>query len=334
MSETRKQRVQRRVVSIPSMLAATVVAVGGFPFLVAMAVALDVVRLRRRLPTLRVYLFLVQYLINDSVEILAAPILWAAAGFGRRLRSPASRARHERLQWWSLRTLAKRAEQLLGLSLEFDGETEATLLPAPVIVLSRHASLFDASLPALLYHGRCDLRGVVMAELLRDPGFDLIYGRLGSVFIPRDNGPEATSMVARMADDAAERTAFAIFPEGRLYRPELRERLLERLAITDPDRAERLSALEHVLPPRPGGTLALLDAVPDADVVLLDHRGLDAYASLRQMLARVPSDEAVGIRARRIPRAEIPSEPVDQAIWLDDLWLGLDREITARRLTR
>jgi hypothetical protein len=34
-----------------------------------------------------------------------------------------------------------------------------------------------------------------MAGLLGDPGFDLVYGRTGSVFIPRDHGPQAIEMI-------------------------------------------------------------------------------------------------------------------------------------------
>ena len=50
---------------------------------------------------MRAFLLALQYGVNDSVELLLAPVYWVLAGFGRRLDSPASIARHQRLQWWS-----------------------------------------------------------------------------------------------------------------------------------------------------------------------------------------------------------------------------------------
>ena len=184
--------------TIPTMLGFTAVAFLALPILVPIVIIADLVRLRLRLPTLRVYLFLLQYVFNDSVEILLAPVYWLMAGAGTRLHTSASIERHQRLQWWSVKLLVKRAEQLLGVHIDLRDEDREALTPGPVIVISRHVSLFDASLPGLLYQAEgLSVRGVIMAELLADPGFDLIYGRLGSVFIPRDRGTEALAEIER-----------------------------------------------------------------------------------------------------------------------------------------
>lgn len=318
--------------TIPTMLGFTAVAFAAAPLLLPAAAVADAVRLRLRLPTVRVYLFMLQYAFNDSVEIILAPFYWVMAGFGRRLHSAASIDRHQRLQFWSIRLLAKRAEQLLGLRIDFDDRDRAELTPGPVIVISRHASLFDASLPGLLYqHEGLNVRGVIMAELLADPGFDLIYGRLGSVFIPRDRGAEAVAEIERMASGAPDGTAFVIFPEGQLFRPEVKDRMLKSVNRTDPDRAERLSKLTHVLPPRAAGMQVLLATLPSADVVLVDHTGLDRYQGLSDLLAATPATEPVKISARRIPRAEVPDDQDEQVAWLDDLWMEIDATIAATR---
>ena len=134
-------------------------------------------------------MLLLQYGINDSVEILLAPAYWMLAGFGTRLDQPTSIVRHERLQHWSIEVLARRAEQLLGLRLDIDPASAAALTPGPVIVLCRHVNIVDASLPTLLYQRLgYRTRGVIMAELLADPGFDLIYGRTASP-MRTPNGP-------------------------------------------------------------------------------------------------------------------------------------------------
>ena len=316
------------------MLCVTAVGIITLPITLAAAAAADVIRLRFKFPTVRVALFLAQYAVNDSVEILLAGPLWVVAGFGRRLRRPASVRRHERLQAWSLDVLARRAERLLGLRVAVDPSTLDVLMPGPVIVLSRHVNLVDASLPSLLYQ-RLGMRsrGVIMAELLADPGFDLIYGRTGSVFIPRDNGVEARHLVQSLADGVDPSTAVIIFPEGRLFREELRQRLLLRLSDPRPERSARLSEIRHVLPPRPGGVLALLDVLPTADVVVIAHTGLDEYASFSELARSVPLTEPIRCIAWRIPSSEVPTDAEQRVEWLDEQWLAIDRHVgsTSRR---
>lgn len=314
------------------MLGATAVAFVGLPVLLPLTIARDLIRGRRRLPTARTYGFLLQYLFNDSVEILLAPALWVQAGFGRRLDSPASIDRHVRLQTWSVDLLERRAQQLLGLTVEFDDSVHDALLGGPVIVISRHVSLFDATLPGLAV-SRAGLRasGVIMAELLADPGFDLIYGRVGSVFIPRDDGPAAIEAITRMTRDADERSAFILYPEGRLFTRSVLERTMGRLAAKDPERAERLAKLDRILPPRPGGLFTLLDSVPDADLVVVDHRGLDRFPRLKQLAAASPVNSAIRVSARRIDRSEIPSAPEARLEWLDDLWLEWNASLPSRK---
>lgn len=319
---------------MPAVLAATIVAVVGLPVLVPALTVADLVSGRRRLPRLRVYLFLVQYLANDSVEIVLVPVLWMRAGLGTRLGSVASIERHRRLQWWSLDLLARRADRLLGLPVVLAPEAEAALGPGPVVVIARHASLFDASLPALVY-GRKGfaVRGVIMAEMLADPGFDLLYGRLGSVFIPRDDAPAARAAIEAMAHSITRHdgpdSMVGIYPEGRLFSPRARDGALDRLAKRAPERAERLAGLSNLLPPRPGGLRILLDALPDADVVVLDHRGLDGVGSLTDLVAMVPATEPVTVSARRHARATIPDDLDEFTAWLDERWLELDAEIEA-----
>ena len=323
-------RWKRRAISIPVMSSVTAIGVVGFPVIVAGATVADIARLRFRFPTVRVAVFLVQYALNDTAEILLAPTFWVMAGFGTRLHSQTSMRRHERLQAWSLAVLARRAKGLLGVQLELDVDGQDALEPGPVIVLCRHVNIVDTSLPALLYQRLgYRVRGVIMAELLADPGFDLLYGRTGSVFIPRDNGPEARSHVAQLGHGADPHTALVIFPEGRLFRPDRRDRSLARLTERDPDRARRLDGITHVIPPRPGGVLALLDAVPDADVVVIAHSGLDQYPTFRALARAVPLHHSLCVTAWRVPAADIPTGDDKRTAWLDDQWCRVDAWVDA-----
>ena len=318
-------RWKRRSRTIPLMLAATAGGVLASPVILAAAAVVDLAKGSFRLPTVRVTLFLLQYGINDSIEILLAPIYWMLAGFGSRLDRPTSIARHERLQHWSVDVIARRAEQLLGLRLDIDPSALSALTPGPVIVLCRHVNIVDASLPTLFYQRLgYRTRGVIMAELLADPGFDLIYTRTGSVFIPRDNGREAIDMVRTLGQSVDSTTAVVIFPEGRLFRPDSLERAKTRLARENPARAARLDSLSHVLPPRPGGVLALIETVP-ADVVVIAHTGLDQYSTFAQLAKAVPLRSPIHVTARRVPRDQIPDGNAERIAWLDEQWLLIDK---------
>lgn len=324
-------RWKRRAVTIPTMLGATALALILIPVLLPAAAVYDVVRLRWRLPSVRVVLFLVQYGVNDSIEILLAPIYWVAAGMGTQLNAAVSIRRHERIQHWSVENLARRAHRLLGVTVHLDADGQAALEPAPAIVLCRHVSLLDASLPSLLYQRRgLHVRSVIMAELLADPGVDLLYGRLGNVFIPRDNGPEARMAVSALANGLDHSTVAIIFPEGRLFQAALAQRFLAKLAVTDPLREARLAGLRHVLPPRPGGVAALLAAAPDADVVVMAHVGLDEYASFSELARQVPLRTPVLVTAWRIARADIPGDGPEQTQWLDQQWIRMDAWVHER----
>jgi 1-acyl-sn-glycerol-3-phosphate acyltransferase len=321
-------RWKRRARTVPLMLAITGVGIVASPIIVGAAAVVDVAHARFRLPTVRVVLFLLQYGINDSVEIMLAPCYWMLAGFGTRLHHPTSIARHERLQAWSIDVLARRADRLLGLRFNLDPAAMSALTPGPVIALCRHVNVVDASLPSLLYQ-RLGFRtlGVIMAELLADPGFDLIYARTGSVFIPRDNGPEALTMLRRIGDNIDATTAIVIFPEGRLFRADILERAKARFALSNPERAARLAPLCHVLPPRPGGVLALLETV-EADVVVIAHRGLDRYASFAELAKAVPLREPITVTAWRVHADQIPRGELERIAWLDEQWLRVDEWVS------
>ena len=322
---------RRRARTVPTMLAVTALLVPLAPVWLPLAVVVDLLRGRWRLPLLRVLLFGLQYAVNDTVEILLAPVLWMWAGFGRTLGSERSVRRHQVLQEWSIAVLGRRARRLLGLRVELDDVSWRALGPAPVIVLCRHVNVVDASLPSLLY-GRIGIatRGVIMAEMLADPGFDLIYSRAGSVFIPRADGANALALVEEMARHAERPDAVVIFPEGRLFNPEARDRAVERIAAADTERAERVRPLRHVLPPRPGGVLALLAGLPDRDVVVIAHTGLEPYPTFRSLARAVPLTTPVQVEAWRVPRADIPDDVAAQTEWLDAQWARVDAAVAAR----
>lgn len=224
-----------------------------------------------------------------------------------------------------MRTLARRAEQLLGIVVNIDLASDEQLGNGPSIVISRHVHLSDVSLPALLYQRRgCVSRGVTMAELFADPGFDILYQRTGSIFIGRDGSPDTAERVKPVAQGLDEHTVAVIFPEGRFFRPAVLDRSLARLPRTHPARGERIEGLSHLLPPRPAGLLALIEAAPEAEPVAMNHFGLDAAPSIRTLGSAAPLDLTITVIASRYARSQNSSGDEEFITWLDVIWCEMD----------
>jgi hypothetical protein len=82
------------------------------------------------------------------------------------------------------------------------------------------------------------------------------------------------------------------------------------------------SRYRHVLPPRLGGPLALLEAAPGVDLVLLEHTGFEGAESFAAFWAGGLVGANVRVRLRRFAAAEIPATGRDE--WLFRRWAELD----------
>jgi 1-acyl-sn-glycerol-3-phosphate acyltransferase len=173
-------------------------------------------------------------------------------------------------------------------------EGEGSLSPGPFLLFVRHSSTADTLLPVVLL-GRADLfpRYVLKRELLWDPCLDLLGNRLPNAFVRRDAGdPDALASVRKLT-----------------------------LGLTSRDALARVEGLTHVLPPRLGGPLALLEA-SSVDVVFCAHVGLEGAATLGDLVRGRLIGQHVRVKLWRVPRACIPHEDVD--IWLDQEWGKVD----------
>lgn len=309
------------------MLSTTAAAVVGLPIWMPAAVIFDLVRGKRRLPTVRAGKFALRYLVNDSAEIVLAPFLW----LGARTGSSRGIERYRSVQRWSIRSLAAAADRDIGVRLDPTATVPVDPHSGPYIVLCRHTSMLDSSVASLLFglDSPWNIRSIATADALADPGFDLIYPPLGTVFIDRDEGASARRVIAGFARFDGPDDIVTIFPEGQLFRPSALTRSLDRLAERHPERAERLAGLRHVLPPRPGGTIALLEALPDADVLVIGHQGFERAASIPEMARNAPLDTTVRLSIRHVPRSDVPESTDDRIAWLDRLWTDLDDWVAA-----
>ena len=294
---------------------------------------LDLLRPRRRGAALRAGAMLAVYLQCEAIGLAACALSWLAtpgrsvAGRERFLR------RNRALQGWWATTLFSAAQRIWGLELRVEGADEPSR--GPLLLFPRHASVADTLLPAVLVSARhgIRLRYVLKRELLWDPCLDVVGQRLPNVFVRRgsEDSEREIAAVRELGRGLGPDEGVVLYPEGTRFGPAKRARVLERLRATgDAERARRAEGLRHVLPPRRGGPLALLDAAPEADAVFCAHTGLEGAATLADLFRGELVGRDVHVRFWRVPRGEIPGAPDARGSWLDAWWERIDAWIAAK----
>jgi 1-acyl-sn-glycerol-3-phosphate acyltransferase len=288
---------------------------------------------RWRLP--RVWAFGVAYLIAETGCLLICLGLWIISGFGWRLRS-------ERQQHWHLAVLRRMLAWLVavaGFVFRFritvdepvtrPEDASRMAAPRPVLVLARHAGPGASFVLVHLLLSRYARRPrIVMKEQLRlDPSFDVLLSRLGCSFIAtgRRRREDPVEVISRAAAALQDRDALLLYPEGGDWTP-----TRHRLAIARLRRrgqrvaAARAAQMPHVLPPKPAGTLAALQAAPTADVVIFSHTGQDALIDAVSIWRALPLRRRLRLIWWREPASTLPPGQQPRADWLLEVWTRID----------
>jgi 1-acyl-sn-glycerol-3-phosphate acyltransferase len=271
----------------------------------------------------RLVAFGMAYTLAETVGILSLATTWAASVGGRLFDLAPSTFRIQRA-WAGFVLTACR--MVFGLRITASGLD--AVQPTPFILLARHASIVDNLLPAWFISRPLGthIRYVMKRELLVDPALDIAGNRLVNVFVRRGSGESESDVAAikSLATTLPDDEAILIYPEGTRFSEEKRIRSLAVLAKRSPRSHDRVRELTHVLPPRPGGTLALLEGC-GSDVVVMVHRGLDGFARIADIWRGAMVRRHVDVAFWRVPRAEIPTDRSERADWLFDLWTRVDR---------
>jgi 1-acyl-sn-glycerol-3-phosphate acyltransferase len=199
--------------------------------------------------------------------------------------------------------------------------------PRAMVVLSRHAGPGDSLLLVHTLLGRDHDRRprIVLKDLLQlDPVVDVYLNRLPNAFLAAGSAG-AVAQVRRLAEDLGDEDALLLFPEGGNFTEGRRRRAIDRLRMkgleTQAGAAERL---RHVLPPRPGGVTAALQAAPHADVVLVAHTGLEHLSTAADLWDGLPMDSTVRMRWWFFAAADVPRTPELLEPWLYERWSEID----------
>jgi len=315
----------RRLVTIPLFLLATGIVTLLLPAIVVVGAALSLVPALRG--TLRTLLFLTGYLWCETIGILVSILIWV-----RYRDQGAFLAANYRLQCWWANALKRLAEVLFQLRFEITGAK--ALEGQAALMMPRHASIADTIIPMVFYaipYG-LRLRYVLKQELLIDPCLDIVGNRLPNLFVDRSgqDSESARRGVAELMHGLGADEGVLIYPEGTRFSESKREALRGRQR----DNAALIAQLDRwrlLMPPRLGGTLALLDSNPGRDLVFCAHTGFEGSSHFSNLLNGGWVGAQVRIHFWRVPFNVIPTKQDERVTFLFEQWDLMERSVERLR---
>jgi 1-acyl-sn-glycerol-3-phosphate acyltransferase len=322
----RGRRIRRRVggvaVEVTVLLAVTLLA----PLLALGAIGVDLALwLRRRKPWMAVRLLamLWWFLAGELYGLVGLLAIWTLS------RGSDSARRRERVYSLKRRWLGSHLagiRTLFGLRFEVEGLELAG--PGPVLVMIRHASIIDNALPDAIIgraHG-IGFRFVIKRELQMLPTIDIGGRWVPTLFVRRDSGDTAAELerLRELTIDMSARDGLLIYPEGTRATPEKLARAKAIIAERQPEIAPLADRLQNLLPPRLGGSIALLERAPEADVVIFGHVGLDGFEYISDIWSGGLVGGTVRLKFWRFPAATVPRDREELVRWLYARWQELD----------
>jgi 1-acyl-sn-glycerol-3-phosphate acyltransferase len=319
----------RRALSVPLYLGLALLCLVGAPLWILGTAVADVASGKTRWPRTRALGFFSLYLACEAAGVVIATLLWLVTfggligGARRFLDANAALQR-----WWST-TLFRGSLWLFSMKVEVEGLELAR--NGPFVLFVRHASTADSVLAAALVANphRLLLRYVLKRELLWDPCLDIVGRRLPNAFVDRRaaNSQSEIDSIAQLARNLDARSAVLIFPEGTRFAQVKLARGVDALRARKLDRLAAIaSRFRHVLPPRLGGSLALLEAAPGVDLIFLEHTGFEGAATFGRFWSGGLVGRSLRVRLRRFAAETIPDSGRDE--WLFERWAEMDSWIS------
>ncbi|MBI3783193.1 MAG: 1-acyl-sn-glycerol-3-phosphate acyltransferase [Deltaproteobacteria bacterium] len=325
-AESWSRRWLRRAITLPGYAVLCLLSVALLPLFELIAVLAD--RLRGGPAVLtRCIAFFVFYLCCEVVGVFCA--------FGAWLLHLLSLGRQRRryLEWnfalecWWARTLLAGAKWIFAMHVEAEHAEVASR--GPLLLFIRHASVGDTLLPAVLVSNTFGirLRYVLKRELLWDPCLDIVGNRLPNYFARRGSGDSEREVraVQQLSENLGPADGVLIYPEGTRFTPAKQAKVIDRLARSlTPDLLAQVKGFRHVLPPRLGGVLGLIDRNPNADVVFCAHSGFEGAGTFHDLLKGTLVNAAIRVHFWRVAASEIPTAHDARVRWLFDQWQRVD----------
>jgi 1-acyl-sn-glycerol-3-phosphate acyltransferase len=326
----------RRLVFGPAVVVLAVVLLTTLPVWLLLALAASpLVPGHLRVP--RLVFLAVMYLVWDAAALIVLATLWLASGFGRRIRTPGFQRAHYVVTGKFLGILFWLARWSLHLTVDVVGTDPDTAVPGrPEIVVSRHAGPGDSFvlIHSLVNWFDREPRIVLKSSLQWDPAVDVLLNRLPNRFISpgRTRTDTLEQQISELATGLDDNDAFVIFPEGGNFTPRRRMSAIARLRARGlADMAERAENLRNLLPPKPGGLIAAIDAAADSGVIFVAHTGLDRMVTIGDVWRELPMDKRLIMRFWSVEPEDVPAGEQERVAWLYDWWARIDAWIEENR---
>ena len=265
----------------------------------------------------RALLFFTTYLYCETAGILASGYLWLT----KRHEPDAFMLSNYRLQCWWAGALKRGAERLFNL--RFHLHNEGCLDGPAALVFARHTSVGDTVLPMVYYATphKIKLRYVMKSELLWDPCLEIVGNRLVNYFVDRNshNSDAEVDGVVSLLNDMSHDEGVLLYPEGTRFTVEKHQRLQAK-AAQDANLQAQLQRWQTLLPPRLGGSIGLLSANPNRDLIFLAHTGFEGSASFAALINGAWAHTHVHLEFWRVPFADIPTDAAGQQAFLFEQW--------------
>ena len=281
---------------------------------------------------IRFSLMIVWYLLMECLGTIIAFILWVGTMGGYFMDSRRSQKMHALVQYrWA-------SSLLFGVRIFFNARI---IFPdcmvfnsGPILIAAQHSSFFDALIPTVLLGkggGSIVPRHVLKSGLLLSPSLDFYGNRLPNKFVKRSSATSALDISGVYSiGKELHKDACVIFPEGTFYSPERFTQAIEKLEASDPERVGKVAQLNHLLPVKPGGILALVSSAPNADLVMVGHYGLSSFSSFKEIINNIPFQNSIEIYVKRIPSACLPSDTSACLKFIDNEWLNIDNWLQSK----
>jgi 1-acyl-sn-glycerol-3-phosphate acyltransferase len=253
------------------------------------------------------------------------------ASFGRDTRKRRFRVYRLR-QIWASGHLAG-ARRLFRL--DFDVQGLDRVAPGPVLIFIRHTSIVDNVMPDAVV-GRATgigLRFVLKRDLQLIPTIDIGGRWVPTSFVRRASGDTARELddLRRLGMDLDPHEGVLVYPEGTRFTPDKLAAAQALIAERQPEVAPYANKLRHVLPPRLGGPLALLEQMRGTDVVFCGHVGLDGFEYISDIWRGGLIGGTVRVMFWRYPAADVPTERDALIAWLYEHWQIVDDWVAEHR---
>jgi 1-acyl-sn-glycerol-3-phosphate acyltransferase len=323
---SRRARLQRRAGSITIEVVAFVAVTLTFPLLFTAAAAVDLARwivMRRPSVSMRLVAMLWWFLLGEMRGLGGLLLIWLGSA-GRDTHTRRLRVYRLRQRWIGGHLDGVR--RLFGLRFVVEGLEDVA--PGPVLILMRHASIVDNALPDALIGKTHDmgLRFVLKRELEMLPTIDIGGRWVPTTFVRRGSGDTAREVeeLRKLALDLDPHEGVLIYPEGTRATVEKLARAKEIIAERQPELAPLANQFKHVLPPRLGGPIELLEHGRGHDVVVCAHVGFDGFEHISDIWNGDLVGSTIRVRFERFPAADVPADREELVRWLYARWQEVD----------